>query len=249
MVRLDDGDEIAARTVVIATGARYRKLDVPRIDEFEGASVYYAATLMEAQLCTGDPVAVVGGGNSAGPGDRCSWPYALRGCHLDRARGRLSAEYMSRYLPTGSSATPRVEVHLHTEVRELVGEQGILEARRGRGQPRPASGAAARRDAVRVHRRAAVHAPGLAGTAGARRPAASCSPVPTPAAAPSSASGGQPLPLETSRPGVFAVGDVRSGSVKRVASAVGEGAMAVRLAHEHLSAPATTGADRRQVRR
>ena len=70
---LDDGEQVAARTVVIATGVRYRKLDVPRIEEFEAASVYYAATLMEARLCTGDPVAVVGGGTR--PARRpCSWP-------------------------------------------------------------------------------------------------------------------------------------------------------------------------------
>ena len=125
IVTLDDGEQVAARTVVIATGVRYRKLDVPRMEEFEAASVYYAATLMEARLCTGDPVAVVGGGNSAGQATLFLARYA-NPVHLIVREADL-AENMSRYLIDRIEQSPAVQVHLHTEVRELIGEHGILD--------------------------------------------------------------------------------------------------------------------------
>ena len=110
---------------MIATGVRYRRLDVPRMEEFEGASVYYAATLMEARLCTGDPVAVVGGGNSAGQATLFLARYA-NPVHLIVREADL-AENMSRYLIDRIERSPAVQVHLHTEVRELVGEHGVLD--------------------------------------------------------------------------------------------------------------------------
>ena len=125
IVSLDDGEQVAARTVVIATGVRYRRLDVPRIEEFEAASVYYAATLMEARLCTGDPVAVVGGGNSAGQATLFLARYA-NPVHLIVREADL-AENMSRYLIDRIEQSPAVQVHLHTEVRELIGEHGVLD--------------------------------------------------------------------------------------------------------------------------
>src|SRR6266540_3329449 len=122
-VRLDDGEDVFGRTVVIATGAYYRKLDVPRLAEFEGDSVYYAATLMEAQLCRDNPVAVVGGGNSAGQAALFLARYASRVRLL--VRGGDLGKDMSRYLTDQVERTPRVEIMLHTEVRELLGDRAL----------------------------------------------------------------------------------------------------------------------------
>jgi thioredoxin reductase (NADPH) len=233
-VRLNDGGEIRARTVVIATGARYRRLDVPGLAEFEGSSVYYAATIMEARFCRHLPVVVVGGGNSAGQAvvylSRHAESVRLLIRHDDLGRD------MSRYLVDQIERNPDIEVLRCTEVRELVGPNGVLEAvvaedNRTRERHRlPArllfvfigaepctgwlSASVALDDHGYVRTGAAVDA-----TSPDRVPA-----VDGPASL-----------LETSRPGVLAVGDVRSGSIKRVASAVGEGAMAVRLVHEHLA--------------
>ena len=226
--------QVAARTVVIATGVRYRKLDVPRMEEFEGSSVYYAATLMEARLCTGDPVAVVGGGNSAGQATLFLARYA-NPVHLIVREADL-AEHMSRYLIDRIERNPAVQVQLHTEVRELIGEHGILEGVVVEDNQTGERSRLEARHAVRVHRRAAPHAAGSR-TRWRSTSAASSSPARRPPPQPEECQGdGQPLPLETSRPGVLAVGDVRSGSIKRVASAVGEGAMAVRMVFEHLTA-------------
>jgi thioredoxin reductase (NADPH) len=119
LVRLDDGQAVEGRTVVVATGARYRKLAVPRLEEFEGTSVHYAATHVEAQLCHGDPVAVVGGGNSAGQAAAVLTKHAARVSLL--IRGGDLGRSMSRYLADRIGRTPGIEVLRHTEVRELVG--------------------------------------------------------------------------------------------------------------------------------
>jgi thioredoxin reductase (NADPH) len=228
-VRVEDGTDVRARTVVIAAGARYRRLDVPRLDEFEGISVYYAATIVEARLCLRQPVVVVGGGNSAGQAALYLAQHAaavrLLIRHDDLGRD------MSRYLVDQIERDPRVEVLRHAEACELVGRDGRLEAviaedtHTGVRQAleasllfvfigaQPCTGWLAGRLALDDH--GYVHT--------------------GPGAAPSAPGDRQPDLLETSRPGVFAVGDVRSGSIKRVASAVGEGAMAVRLIHEHLA--------------
>jgi thioredoxin reductase (NADPH) len=218
---LDDGSELSTRTLLIATGARYRKLPVERLEEFEGTSVFYAATRAEAMMCAGDPVVVVGGGNSAG--------QAALSLIADAARVRLLVRHadlgkdMSRYLVDRLKRSS-VEVMVNTEVRELVGGDGHLEAvgvestttgEQGRIDARalfvfigarPHTGWLG--DLITLDDHGFVCTGGAAGVAGA---------------------------LETSRPGVFAAGDVRSGSIKRVASAVGEGAMAVRFVHAHLA--------------
>ncbi|WP_211189453.1 FAD-dependent oxidoreductase [Actinomycetospora sp. TBRC 11914] len=235
-VRLSGGDAIPTRTVVVATGARYRRLPVPRLDEFEQTSVYYAATLVEAQLCVDDPVVVVGGGNSAGQAALFLADHA-RSVRLI-AREHSLDEYMSRYLADRILRDPRIEVHLHTEVRDLEGEDGRLEAvvvedtTSGTRSELPArelmvfigaspctgwlAGSVALDDGGYVRTGPALDDGGGGdGGGGASRHA--------------------PTTLETDVPGVFAAGDVRSGSIKRVASAVGEGAMAVRLAHEYLA--------------
>ncbi|MBC6458937.1 FAD-dependent oxidoreductase [Actinomadura sp. HBU206391] len=232
-VRLSDGTTITGRTVVIATGVCYRRLPLPRLEEFEGVSVYYAATVAEAQSCRNDPVAVVGGGNSAGQATlflaQHSAPVRLL------IRGGDLAKDMSRYLVDRIEHCPQVEVLLHTEVRELIGEKGSLEALKvENNQSGERSMFQAR--ALFVFIGATPHTDWLAGqlslddhgfvlTGPAADPTGEENP---------SRIGRAPLPLETSRPGVFAVGDVRSGSIKRMASAVGEGSMAIRLVHEYL---------------
>jgi thioredoxin reductase (NADPH) len=227
-VALDDGTNLETRTAVIATGARYRKLRVERLEHFQGAGVYYAATSTEAQLCGGDWVAVVGGGNSAGQATVFLAEHAdhvsliLR--HDDLGRD------MSRYLADRIERTPGVEVLLETEVRELAGDdalEAIVVEHRPSGERRRLEvrelfvfiGAepctAWLGDAVALDERGYVLTGPEAGRADWRDD--------------------PPLLLETSLPGMLAVGDVRSASIKRVASAVGEGAMAVRLVHEHVN--------------
>ena len=225
LVRLGDGQAVAARTVVVATGARYRRLAVPRLEEFEGTGVHYAATHLEAQLCRGDPVAVVGGGNSAGQATIFLTEHTPRVSLL--LRGGDLRQDMSRYLADRIDRNPRVEVLRHTEVRELVGdgalEAVVVEDNRTSGRRRLAARALFAFIGAEPHTRwlgdqLALDDRGFiltgdgVGRNGGRRPSL----------------------LETSQPGVFAVGDVRSGSIKRVTAAAGEGAMAVRLIHEYL---------------
>ncbi|MET7995900.1 FAD-dependent oxidoreductase [Amycolatopsis sp. NPDC005232] len=233
-VGFDDGIEIVTRAVVIATGARYRRLVVPGIETFEATSVYYAATLHEARRCLASPVAVVGGGNSAGQ----AAVFLAEGSpvvYLVVRGGDLTAN-MSRYLVDQVERHPRITVLGHTEVRELVGGDGLesLVVENNRTGERRVLDARA----LFVFIGASPHTAWLSGMvaldedgfvltgadAEGFRDADVWRGVPR-----------SPLVLETSRPGVFAVGDVRHGSVKRVASAVGEGAMAVRFVHEHLS--------------
>jgi thioredoxin reductase (NADPH) len=232
VVRLDDGTAVSGRTVVVGTGARYRKLPVARLEEFEGKSVYYAATHIEARHCKGDPVAVVGGGNSAGQATVFLAEHAAKVRLL--IRGNDLRENMSRYLADRIEQCP-VEILLHTEVRELVGngvlEGLVVEDNRTKERRRLDARAlfvfiGAKPHTRWLEGRLAVDDHGFvltgAAAAGAEQEGG------RPDSAP------QPLLFETSRVGVLAVGDVRSGSVKRVAAAVGEGSMAVRLVHEHL---------------
>jgi thioredoxin reductase (NADPH) len=228
-VRFDDGSDITARAVVIATGARYRRLDVPRLAEFEGTSVYYAATVMEARFCRSQPVVVVGGGHTPGQATLYLARYASRIQLLIR-HDDLGRD-MSRYLVDQIEREPGVEVLRNTEVCELDGREGELEAlvvmdnRTGR----------TRRLAARllfVFIGAQPCTGWLRGSldlddGGYVRTGAQV-------AGEAAESGRLGQLLETSRPGVLAAGDVRAGSIKRVASAAGEGSMAIRLVHEHL---------------
>ncbi|HMJ35864.1 MAG TPA: FAD-dependent oxidoreductase [Baekduia sp.] len=222
-VRLADGHTLQTRALVIASGARYRKLPVPRLEEFEGNGVYYAATTMEAQLCAGQAVAVVGGGNSAGQATLFLSQYAAP-VRLIVRRDDLGAD-MSRYLVDRIERAPNVEVLLHTEVREIDGD-GRLErivVEDNRAHERRTLGCGA----LFVFIGADPHSDWLSGLVELDEKGFVLTGVADHAHR-------RALLLETNLPGVLAVGDVRSGSVKRVASAVGEGSMAVRLVHEHL---------------
>ena len=233
VIGLGDGSEISTRAVIIATGAQYRRLDVEDLYRFEGAGVYYAATDLEARVCAGSDVIVVGGGNSAG---QAAIFLAQQGSAVSLVVRRAELrETMSHYLITRIEADPRITVLTETEVRALSGSTHLEEVTLEHTPTgaRTALAIAALfcfigavpatswlNDDIAVDRAGfiltdrslpdgAVHALEFAGRA--------------------------PLPFETSVPGVFAVGDVRSGSMKRVASAVGEGSSAVRSVHEYLA--------------
>jgi thioredoxin reductase (NADPH) len=231
IVELADGGVVTGRTLIVATGAQYNKLDVPNLSSYEGLGVYYAATQVEAQMCAQDPVLVVGGGNSAGQAAVFLTERAAS-CHL-LIRGDDLGKSMSRYLVDQIERDGRLGVMRNTEVRELRGERGleavvVEDTRTGERREVPARalfvfiGASPHTDWLRGklamdERCFVLTGPDLRGEALAEY------------------NGDRPFFLETSRPGIFAVGDVHAGSIKRVASAVGEGSMAVRLVHQRLA--------------
>ena len=228
-VGLAGGTSVTASTVVIAPGARYRRLDVPRLARFEETSVYYAASQAEAQLCRDDPVAVVGGGNSAGQAVVFLASHAARISLIVRERDL--SENMSRYLISQIERLANVEILLSTEVRELLGDQtldGIVVADNRAGATRTVP---ARALFVFI---GAMPCTGWLGGLAQLDDRGFVRTGPDAPQAYSAEPGGRRSPLEASQPGMFAVGDVRSGSTKRVAAAVGEGAMAIRLAYERM---------------
>jgi len=230
-VRVDDGGSLLAPSVIIATGAAYRRLDVPGMDGLEGTSVYYAATEIEANMCRGDPVAVVGGGNSAGQATVFLSRHAAKVLLLVR-HGDLGKE-MSRYLADRIDRTPGVEVLLNTEVRELVGSRSLeaLVVADGRTGERWRLEARA----LFVFIGAKPHTRWLNGYVELDHDGFVRTGPELGSLDESLSLARPPRILESSRPGVFVAGDVRSGSVKRVAAAVGEGSMAVRFVHDHLA--------------
>jgi thioredoxin reductase (NADPH) len=230
-ITLDDGEEIAGGSVILALGARYRKLGVPGEAELEGANVYYAATEVEAQVCQGQDIAVVGGGNSAGQAalflaERANKVYLLARCD------DLN-EDMSRYLIDRIVATSNIELLVQTCVAELVGQNALTGVKvehkytgKGRtidvaalfifiGADAPTAWLA---DTLALDEKGFISTGLSVKTAPAWQDAAR-----------------DPFLFEASLPGVFAVGDVRSGAIRRAASAVGEGSMAVRLCHAYLA--------------
>jgi thioredoxin reductase (NADPH) len=229
VVLLRDGSEIPTRAVIVASGARYRRLDVEDLERFEGAGVYYAATDLEARVCDGRAVLVIGGGNSAGQAaihlgeHNCNVTIAIR-------RGDLS-QSMSHYLIERIESDPKISLLTGVEVKGLTGQNHLEEVtlrHRASGELQTIScsglfcfigaspatgwlgdGVLLDEDGFVLTDRQLVGSL-VAGTAA-------------------------PLPFETSVPGVFAAGDVRHGSMKRVAAAVGEGSSAVRSVHERLA--------------
>jgi thioredoxin reductase (NADPH) len=234
VLTLDDGRLIRSRTVVVATGARYRRPAVERLAEFEGRGVWYWASPIEARLCEQQRVAIVGAGNSAGQAAVFLGPRVEHIAMLVRGEGLAAS--MSSYLVDRIAASPNIELLTHQEVQSLDGDEDTglsaitwADRRSGASQTRPirnmflfvgadpevgffgdcpiavdATGFVLTGDAVQATRAAAAHRSAFA--------------------------------LETSVPGVFAVGDVRAGSVKRVGGAIGEGAVAVWQIHQYLNA-------------
>jgi thioredoxin reductase (NADPH) len=229
VVVLRDGSEVPTRAVIVASGARYRRLPVEDLERFEGAGVYYAATDLEARVCNGAPVVVVGGGNSAG---QAAIYLAQSNCAVTIAIRREDlAQTMSHYLIERIDADPKITLITGVEVHALAGDSHLERATLAE---------------IATGARQELDCSGLFCFIGA-------SPATTwlgdsvlldehgfvltdrqlPAESVTGASG--PLPFETSTPGVFAAGDVRRGSMKRVAAAVGEGSSAVRSVHERLA--------------
>ncbi|WP_236634318.1 FAD-dependent oxidoreductase [Caulobacter sp. X] len=220
---LVSGEKAQARTVVIASGARYRRLDVENLDQFEGASVHYWASPLEAKLCAGQEVALVGAGNSAGQAAVYLSSQVKKVWMI--VRGESLAATMSRYLIDRIESTPNIEVVVRSEVVALEGEGGQLSSIRWRG---PGGAETARAIShLFLFIGAAPNTGWLSqcqvelDNHGFVRTGTDLAP-------------GHPL-LQTSRKGVFAIGDVRAGSVKRVAAAVGEGAQAVAAIHAYLA--------------
>jgi len=232
-IELEDGTTVPARTIVIATGASYRKLAVEDLSRFEGAGVYYGATAMEAQLCRGEEVIVVGGGNSAGQAAVFLAPSVRRVRMLVRAAGL--AETMSRYLIRRIEQSPNIELWTRAEIVGLEGSDRLQAVRWRDNQT------------MAVERSDVGHVFVMTGAEPTTRWLADCLRLDDrgfiktgpdlsrddlrAASWPLSRA---PHLLETSLPGVFAVGDVRSGNQKRVASAVGEGSTAIALVHQVL---------------
>lgn len=221
---LDDGQQVRARSVVIASGARYRRLDVPDYERFEGRGIYYAATAMEGKLCQGKHVIVVGGGNSAGQASMFLSRTAGHVHHLVRGPGLAAT--MSDYLVQRIKQSSRITLHTNTSIVGLEGHSLLeyvswFDRVRDVREREPIShvfvmiGAEPNTDWVRDC--LALDAKGfvLTGVTAAGTPAAS--------------------PYATTRPGIYAVGDVRAGSVKRVASSVGEGSVVVQAVHQFLA--------------
>jgi len=231
ILRLSNNERVSARSLVIASGARYRRLSIPNLEGFEGASVHYWASPLEAKLCAGQEVALVGGGNSAGQAAVYLANQAAKVLLL--VRGDDLAASMSRYLVDRIRGLTNVEVLARTSVTGLEGRDGMLEAIRWR---RGASGEEVRRPIQHLFLfiGAEPNTDWLAGSGIA---------LDAKGFVLTGADTKEKLrPLETSREGVFAIGDVRSGSTKRVAAAVGEGAQVVAALHAYLATAERTPA-------
>ena len=233
-IEMDDNMRVPARTIIIATGAEYRVPTIENLSEFKGVGVYYGATFMEAQLCRGEEVVVMGGGNSAGQAAVFLAQTAKR-VHM-LVRGGGLAESMSRYLIRRIEQNPAIVLRTHTEIVALEGSSHLERVRWRNDQ----TGKIETQDIRHVFVMTgavpstdwlvgcvALDAKGFIKTGPDLSQddlAAASWPLATP-----------PHLLETSLPGVFAVGDVRGGNIKRVASAVGEGSIAISFVHQVLS--------------
>ena len=233
-IDLEGGESLKARAVVVATGAQYRKLDLPNLARFEGVGVYYAATFVEAQRCGSEEVVVVGGGNSAG---QAATYLARNARHVHiLVRGPDLAESMSRYLIRRIEETPNITLHRRTRVTGLEGNEHLeavttcddatgAETRRPIRHVFSMAGASPNtewlRGCVALDGKGFVRAGSDLGRDVLDRERW---PLTRP-----------PHLFETSQPRVFAVGDVRANSVKRVASAVGEGSVCIQLVHRVLA--------------
>jgi thioredoxin reductase (NADPH) len=232
-VRLGDGQEISARAIVLATGAQYNKPSIANLDAFSGKGIYYNATFMEAQLCAAEQVIVIGGGNSAG--QAAVFLAQQAACVEMLVRSKNLKDTMSRYLVQRIEENPRIQVRYSSELTALEGEAHLEQV------------SWIRKDTGQISTQPIRHVFVMAGASpktewlsgclsldkkgfvlSGRDLASETSPIAWPLSRP-------PQMLETSLPGVFVVGDARSGNVKRVASAVGEGSIVVHMIHQVLA--------------
>jgi len=223
-LELDDGQRVTARAVVVATGARYRKLDVPNYDRYEGQGIHYAATPMEGRLCVGEEVVVVGGGNSAG---QAAVFLSRIASHVHMlVRGTGLAATMSDYLIRRIHQSPRITLHTETQIVGLEGDERLQRvtwsgqsdgSRETRSVANVFVMVGAEPNTDWLNGCLALDAKGfvITGLDGDGMPTS--------------------VPFATNRCGIFAVGDVRSGSVKRVASGVGEGSVVIQAVHNFLN--------------
>jgi thioredoxin reductase (NADPH) len=235
-VLLDSGEALATRAIVIATGAQYNKPRLDNLEMFEGKGIYYGATYIESQLCGGDEVAVVGGGNSAGQA-AVFLSQTTSKVHMLVRSGELSST-MSRYLIQRLTENPGIDLHLNTEIVGLEGD-GRLERVTWRDRK---TGAVATHavEHVFIMTGASPRTEWLRGCVamddkGFILTGRDLDAAPGTDQSPRWPLARVPQMLETSLPAVFAVGDVRAGNVKRVASAVGEGAISIHLVHRALA--------------
>jgi len=229
ILTIEDNSQVSAKCLILASGVSYRRLNVPGIEQYEGLGIYYAATPMEAELCKGSEVVIVGGANSAGQAAVFLSEHAAKIYLL--LRGKDIQKDMSRYLSRRIESIKNIEVLTEAEIVSVKGN-GHLQAldieNRGNGQKREIEtsavftfiGATPHTDAVPNEIEKDEKGFIKTGTSVEGSPQWSLN--------------RKPFYLETSKPGVFAVGDVRSGSTKRVGSAVGEGTMAIAFVHEFL---------------
>ncbi|SPF56272.1 Cyclic nucleotide-regulated FAD-dependent pyridine nucleotide-disulfide oxidoreductase [Candidatus Sulfopaludibacter sp. SbA4] len=235
-VVLDGGDALAARAIVIATGAQYNKPRLANLERFEGEGIYYGATYIESQLCEREEIAVVGGGNSAGQAAAFLSQTASK-VHM-LVRGAELSSTMSRYLIQRLTENPRIELHFNTEIVALEGDTRLEHVT---WQDRK-TGEVTKRDMrhVFVMTGASPRTEWLRGCLALDDKGFILTGRDLDGMGPGDRNPRWPLArapqmLETSLPGVFAVGDVRAGNVKRVASAVGEGAISIHLVHRALA--------------
>jgi thioredoxin reductase (NADPH) len=232
-VTLDDGQEVPARSIVLATGAQYNKPSLPNLDVYTGKGIYYNATFMEAQLCAGEQVVVIGGGNSAG--QAAVFLSQNTAGVLMLVRSGSLADTMSRYLIQRIEENPLIEVHYSSELTKLEGDGHLERISWINKKSGEISApfirhvfvmAGASPKTAWLSECLSLDSKGFVLTG--RDLEAVTPPIPWPLSRP-------PYMLETSLPGVFVVGDARSGNVKRVASAVGEGSIVLALVHQALA--------------
>lgn len=220
-VGFDDGQQLCARAVVVATGVQYRRLPLPRLEDFEGNGVYYAATELEARYCRGTEAVIIGGGNSAG---QAAMYLSRNAEHVHVVvRGPSLAASMSSYLSERLEADPKITIHYRSEVTALDGRdrlERLTLVHHADGSTREIDSRA-----LFIMVGAAPNTDWLSGLVQLDAKGYICTGVDC---------GLRDAPYATSRPGIFAVGDVRAGSVKRVASAVGEGSVVISHVYRHV---------------
>ncbi|WP_208350785.1 FAD-dependent oxidoreductase [Pseudaestuariivita rosea] len=220
-ITMDDGDIVCAKAVIVATGVQYRRLPIDNLEQFEGIGVYYAATDIEARYCRDTEVAVIGGGNSAG---QAAMFLSRTAKHVHvLVRGNSLAASMSDYLVSRLEADPKITIHYRTEMKELSGDDHleqvmIRDKESGQDWSLPCR-------AVFIMVGAAPNTDWLSGLVD----------LDEKCFVKTGADVGAGSSYETSHPGIFAVGDVRAGSVKRVASAVGEGSVVISKVWDYIA--------------